>query len=306
MALETASVSDLIQIDKDFFSRLALRKQILSTSLQSALRASPAAHPAIAELYTFLVTTYLPTRFPSIFRLVPPSLKNLVSNETYPLQCPDHPLQALQTLGTLVDEDFMFLLPAPDGDGYTLQAYTVCYASGFAMERLFAAKLRDIHAEVPGYKDRLQTSMDRWFARLEAGRFVRRTNTAALTEREQWTITMSGQLRNAHGENQIYSDSGASSAEAPAADIDISNAHLRTERQHVFRLPRTGAIVFAFKTYLYPLADVKVEGNGEALAAAVEGLKTGNVPEMARYKGANRWGEKVVQFLRAGSGEGDA
>lgn len=54
--------------------------------------------------------------------------------------------------------------------------------------------------------------------------------------------------------------------------------------QSLFRLPQSGAIVFTIKTYLYPIQEVKDDGYGEEMAAAIEGLQTGNVPEMFFYK----------------------
>jgi hypothetical protein len=39
-------------------------------------------------------------------------------------------------------------------------------------------KLRDIHGPVPGYKEKLEKSMDRFFEKLEVGRVVRRSNVS--------------------------------------------------------------------------------------------------------------------------------
>lgn len=76
-------------------------------------------------------------------------------------------------------------------------------------------------------------------------------------------------------------------------------AHLRIERQTLHRLPGTGALVFGFKTYRYGLDEVKREGSGGELAAAVDGLKEASVPEMNTYKRGVVWGEKVKAYLRA-------
>ncbi len=65
------------------------------------------------------------------------------------------------------------------------------------------------------------------------------------------------------------------------------------------RLPESGAVVLTYKTYLYPLVDIKAEGQGEALGEAIEGLSKGNVPEMARYKRGTVWGEAVCKYLRS-------
>ena len=54
--------------------------------------------------------------------------------------------------------------------------------------------------------------------------------------------------------------------------------------------------------YTYPLTEIKDEdgGNiGRDLCEAIEGLARGNVPEMARYKRAVVWGDKVKEFLRS-------
>jgi len=83
-----------------------------------------------------------------------------------------------------------------------------------------------------------------------------------------------------------------------------NKVHLRIEAQTLHRLPQTRALVFSFKTYLYPLGDIKDEtGDGgedvaEELAQAIEGLQKGSVPEMWTYKRGVVWGERVIEFLR--------
>jgi len=80
--------------------------------------------------------------------------------------------------------------------------------------------------------------------------------------------------------------------------IDGEKARLRVELQTLTRLPETKAILFSFKTYLYPLADIKAEGLGPQLADAIEGLKAGNAPGMWVYKGGVRWGKAACEYLR--------
>lgn len=91
---------------------------------------------------------------------------------------------------------------------------------------------------------------------------------------------------------------------------EFSQGHLRVELQTLTRLPTMnsdkkssnqgseGPILFSFKTHLYPLADIRNEGHGPALADAIEGLDSGNAPGMWAYKGAERWGRGVCEFLR--------
>ena len=81
-------------------------------------------------------------------------------------------------------------------------------------------------------------------------------------------------------------------------EVDIDQTVMRCERQTLHRLPGTGAIMFAFKTYTYPIRQLRDEGSGVALAEATEGLGKGNVPEMTVYKRQVLWGKKVAAFLR--------
>jgi hypothetical protein len=64
-------------------------------------------------------------------------------------------------------------------------------------------------------------------------------------------------------------------------------------------LPKSEALVFAFKTFLYPIQDIKEEGLGEELAQAIDGLKQGNAPQMHFYKRDTVWGEAVKRYLRS-------
>lgn len=64
------------------------------------------------------------------------------------------------------------------------------------------------------------------------------------------------------------------------------------------RLPNTKALIFSFKTYLYPIKEIRDEGLGDDLATAIEGLKGGSVRQMNVYKKGVVWGEAVKAFLR--------
>lgn len=81
-------------------------------------------------------------------------------------------------------------------------------------------------------------------------------------------------------------------------NVEKSQANLRCELQSLTRLPESKFVLFCFKTYLFPLSELKAEGSGPALADAIEGLKTGNAPGMFKYKSAVRWGKSVQEYLR--------
>lgn len=103
-----------------------------------------------------------------------------------------------------------------------------------------------------------------------------------------------------HDAESLSPEEAAASIAAQKEGLDVEAMRLRCELQTLFRLPRSGALVFAFKTYTYGLGEVKgEEGMGEALAEATEGFRKGSVPEMSVYKREAVWGDTVREFLRS-------
>ncbi|EMC93086.1 hypothetical protein BAUCODRAFT_76636 [Baudoinia panamericana UAMH 10762] len=314
MGLENMPLSELIQMDKTYADRIQLRRNLISEHPTSTRQCNPCAEKAVAELYEWIISTYLPKRFPSTYKLTSAEtgsgLRNLVTDKLIPLQAPSS-IDALELLGENVDTDFLVLLPsskAADGSPvYHLEAFVTCFPSGFSTREKCGKPLAAIHNPVPGYASKLERSMDRFFARLEVGKAVKRVN---------WSITTNDRLFSESG-NHMYSDEeppkpaeNAKTLDASGPNIEdeiakqklevvVEDCRLRCERQTLHRLPNTNALVFAFKTYLYKLSEVKDEGLGPALADAVDGLGTGSVPDMAFYKRGVVWGEKVKEYLRS-------
>jgi len=183
-------------------------------------------------------------------------------------------------------------------------------------------KLAHIHAPVPGYSVKLEKSMDRFFAGFEFGKVVRRQN---------WSVQVGEELFRLKGNHlsatPASSSTGASGGEIgnkvedgggikmapPVAEVgdrvkeswdregetvNPRDCRLRCERQTLHRLEKTGALVFAFKTYLYTLDEVIEDGLADEMADAVEGLGTGSVPAVKIYKRGVVWGRKVCEYLR--------
>lgn len=310
-------------MDKTYKNRLALRKSVLdqhhdivvAINNDQTPEEDARIRPAISELYNFVLGTYLPTRYPSMFQLNAESslFQNLVTGATWPTTLsPKTPaIQALEILSQTVDDDFLILFPelSPDSEEqprYVLQAYATCFPSGFNTRKKLGLRLVDIHGPVPRYQERIERSMDKFFARIEVGKFVKRVN---------WSITIDTGLFAAFGGTHAVSGKKEEAIELGKLNVDqvcwlrgnwfdgimlISlKTVLRCERQTLHRLPVSKALVFTIHTYVYPVKQIKDEGSGEDLANAIDGLKKGNVPEMHTYKKGDVWGDALKDFLRA-------
>jgi hypothetical protein len=288
-------------MDATYRSRIQLRAQLIAQERYEVLACNPKAVPAVLELYAWLTNTYLPLRFPTIFTLTsPPShLLNSVTNEILPLVLPPTNAgaeNALEILARNVDNEFLVLLKSakPEDEGkHRLEALINCFPSGFNTRSKLNMLLSDIHTPVPGYKAKLEKSMDRFFAALPVGKIVKRAN---------WSISTDGELFCLAG-NHMTEDEAELAAkenkeELEEQDFDLSKTFVRCERQTLHRLPKTGALVFAFRTYMYPLHEIRDQGSGEVLAEAIDGLGLGGVPGMTIYKRQVIWGEKIKAYLR--------
>ncbi|KAJ5621582.1 hypothetical protein N7528_006365 [Penicillium herquei] len=289
MSIQESTVSELIEVDKNYLDRITLRRNIMAQYPENVLAAEGPVKEAVDEFYTWLVGTYLPTRYPRMFQLRSSEkgsehLYNLPTNEKVQLSPPNNPKDALKILGGLVEDDFLFLLPSEDGDGYTLKGFVTCFPNGFDTAKKLNLKLRDIHKPVPHYKEKLEKSMDRYFAKLKVGKFVKRAN---------WAIQSNDQLYRATG-NHLYEGE-----EIPEECFDIDEMRLRVERQCLHRLPQSKALLFSFKTLLYTIPEIKAEGLGKSLVDAIDGLREGNSPGFHLYKRAAVWGDFVKTYLRS-------
>lgn len=277
-------------MDKTYHSRIQLRRNLIQTQHPEVIASNSKAHPAVLELYTWLTTTYLPVRFPTLFTPSASGLLNTTTNETLP-HTPNSATHALELLGAHIDNEFLILLPSsvPEDEGrYRLEAFITCFPSGFRTLDKLGLLLSAIHGPVPHYAQKLERSMDRFFASLPVGKIVKRWN---------WTVSTTGDLFCVRG-NHASSEEVEKGELSGEEDVDLRTTVLRCERQTLHRLPGSGAVVFAFKTYQYPIQEVRDEGSGEALCEAIDGMGEGSAPKMVVYKRQVVWGEKVKAFLR--------
>ncbi|PIL36662.1 hypothetical protein GSI_00351 [Ganoderma sinense ZZ0214-1] len=234
----------------------------------------------------------------------------------------EEPLKAARSL---IQEDFTIMLEGSDGR-YYLQAGAVCIAGSWRLEDKMGMPLEEIHTSghVPKYKDKLQMSMERYFRRMPVDKPIVRNNYAfqvvAQPEMRRpappagslldvdpgelaWAVTMNGDEETSEYErakhiNDQYGEDAypvslpyrLEKVETPAT---AETLHLRTERQTLRRLPRTGAIVFTIRVYQTQLAElVKEPGVPGRIASAIRSWPE----DVARYKARGAY-ESILPYL---------
>ncbi|KAJ5965933.1 hypothetical protein N7481_012647 [Penicillium waksmanii] len=273
MAIKPEPISGLITVDNQYLDRVTIRRNIIAEYKNTVHGCLPGGESAVHELYSYLLTHHLPARFPDLFTFQGKIFHNRATGKSFPTTPPQDPETCLRILGETVEED-IFLLEETETTHRCL-AFTCCFPTGFDPSSKLGLDLQGIHGPVPAY-EKIGPSMERFFRKLEVGKSVKRMN---------WNIQTGDCLINVAGNHIKEGDEFVADE-----DVDHSTANLRIELQSLTRLPETKFVLFCFKTYLYPLADIKAEGTGPELADAIEGLQKGNAPGMFKYKSAVRWG----------------
>lgn len=250
MALQNSSPSELIVMDCNYKDHILDRRQLMKQHPDIVVGAIPQGKAAVKELYTYLMSDYLPKRYPTMFSLSDDgkTFRNQVMETSFPTLPPDDPIEALRTLGETIEDD-VFLLHETE-KGHRSVAYVCCYCSGFDPSKKLDKLLDEIHAPVPSY-DKIGPSMERFFSRVKVGKNAKRVNVslcaaattcgsttedgvmpcpgvslfqpliydADLVSQQQWSVVDSPILFNCKG-NHVHGDDIESVIEDE--DIDIS------------------------------------------------------------------------------------
>lgn len=156
--------------------------------------------------------------------------------------CPDgrivalDPADPLGVLGHLVQEDFCLLQKS--SDEFVLRAAVLCFPAAWSLHEKMNRPLMRIHAPAPEYDAGLAKRVGRLFDAIQPGRPLWRFNRHFYDDAE---------LCQPHLEA------------APRQPVTKAKPFLRSERQTLYRLPRSGAVVFGIRTFVLRPDDYESE-----------------------------------------------
>ncbi|KAE8316245.1 hypothetical protein BDV41DRAFT_585636 [Aspergillus transmontanensis] len=152
-----------------------------------------------------------------------------------------HPLHVLLNN---VPEDFAILLRDPETGAYVLRAGIICSSLGWSLGLKLGKNIDGIHEPVPDYGEKLQFSMNRFFAKMPTDRLI---------QRGSWGIEIDQPVHMPPG------DPIALRHETQDPDIALDRYHLRVDWQALRRLPVSAAMVFSFKVLFTPVTQFQNE-----------------------------------------------
>ncbi|KAL8810045.1 MAG: hypothetical protein Q9200_002901 [Gallowayella weberi] len=251
-----------IQIDRNYLDRIRTRKQTLEKNPDKCHAVNHiSGAKALAELFEILIE-HLPARFPTMFGLDKESntFTNYVTDTKYNLKdFRSTPRQMTRLLVENVEEDFYMMCPDEER-GYVQQCLVSCFPNSFMPPSKLGLAMKDIHRPVPGLQEKIGKGIDLSMKSLRGGSIIQRLG---------WSLQFQGPSLFRTGGNNFEPEPGQDIGDLSEPQ-DLSKCFLRIERQSLARLPETRAIAFCVRHYVYPLEDIKKEGNGEELADEIQ------------------------------------
>ncbi|KAB8250484.1 hypothetical protein F9C07_3642 [Aspergillus flavus] len=282
MGLRSMKWDEWIELDNHYPRYHADKARRIKERGAKCSKTAPEAMDAAMELLEEL-TTYLPERYPTLFRKTPTGITNLLTQETL-TTVPPLSEDPMQTCGRLIQDDLALMLERPDGEYYLL-AGSILLAGFWRLEDKYGMRLSEIHTSgsVPGYKEKLEKGMLNFFRRLRPEDPVLRNNYFIQVDE---SLPWSHSIGSEDGETVSWNTAEKNRA--------IEHHFFRSERQSLRRLPRSGAVVFTIRTYFEPITEVVKEPYVPGrLASAVRSWGE----DVARYKGREKYGEVLLEYL---------
>ena len=232
---------------------------------------------------------YLPQRYPSLYRKTPVGMENIVTGESFNII--ERPLvENPMAMGArMIQDDMAIMIEKPDGQYYLLAA-AVCLAGFWRLDDKWGLPLSEIHTsgDVPGFKEKLEKGMMSFFRRLQPNAPVLRNNYfMQVDDKIEWSESLGPEDRD--GEH-LQVD-GWKAAEKEKV---VEHHHFRSERQSLRRLPRSGGIVFTFRTYFHPVTEIAEEPYVPGRLAS--GVRSWG-DDVAKYKGRDTYQDVLLEYL---------
>lgn len=215
-------MEEWLLVDEAFAPQMARKEQLLDLRREEVISLDDSAQDAAGELLDLVLATAFRDQ-KGYRRILRPDGARVTLDRG----------DALGTLGRLVQEDFCILHKS--GDAHHLTGAVLCFPASWTLSEKFMQPLTGIHAPVEGYDDTMGRRVQRLFDGVRPGRPLWRFNAL-------W-----------YPDSELHQPR---SMTAPRAPCDPRTArYLRSERQCIVRLPRTGAVVFSIHTYVLARKD---------------------------------------------------
>lgn len=242
--------------DRELAPQLELKKRLLRYRRSDIVKLDddPKTLEAAKELLEMLAD-HLPATYPEIYQRVGSVITNKANGEVWDIANPSiHPMEIA---GRLVQEDLVLIKPTENGQ-YVMAGGMLAFPSGWSLRTFMGRNIDEVHANVTGYGDKLARIVNGILSKLPPDRIQMRNN---------WFIYVDPTL--AQPDYRVSTFPALYPNQFRRSNLG-KNTWLRSERETLRKLPKSGYILFTIKEHVYPMEEVmKVQGFAERLLAGL-------------------------------------
>jgi dimethylamine monooxygenase subunit A len=221
--MRPVEADDWLRVDEVYARQMALRDRFLAARRGEVVAALPEAADAAGELLDLTLET--------LARRADFTVGGGAVTRPDGVVVPVVREDPFGTVGRLLQEDVCLL--EKRGDEHVLTGAVLVFPSGWRLAQKIGRPLLRIHLPVTSYDEEMGRRVQRLFDGLKAGRPMMRANLL-------W-----------HGSPLLHQPREEGEPKPPSA---LGDRYLRSERQCLVRLPRTGAVIFTIHTVVVETA----------------------------------------------------
>ncbi len=214
---------DWTLVDEAYADQIAYRSHLLDTKRDVVCALRGDAFPAASELLDHALDLF--HRIPGHGFTIEGDWVRRPDGERIHLDR----LDPLGTLGVLLQEDLCIL--EKQGDEHMLTGAVLCFPANWSLSEKFLRPLTRIHTPIPEYDAQIAKRVQRLFDGVQTGRPLWRFNCLWYADPE-----LHQPQREQDPERPMPSEHGP--------------RFCRSEKQAIFRLPKTNAVVFSIHTFV--------------------------------------------------------
>jgi len=276
IGLKPLAVDDWVDVDDRLPAYLGEKARLWRERPDAVFAAEPDTGAAQREALE-LLAEHLPARFPEIYRRADGAME-IAGAAPIDLAGTEPPL----LIAARLVQDDLVLMRRGDA-GWRLAAASLCFPSSWQLADKFGRPIHEVHGPVPGFGGGTRNAelIARMFDNLRPDTLVIRWN---------WSL---------YGDDRLFHPEVAGPDERRFGDTDrAEHVFLRSERQTLRRLPKSGDIVFAIKIAVDPLETLEQHSRGREIAAALIAQLEALSDEQLAYKGMTAERGRVTARLR--------
>lgn len=261
LGIQQIAATDWIDVDTQYAAHMAEKNRLLNERHGEVFAALPESLAAQQECLE-TVLAHMTACHRDLIGAEESEVRTAWNGDT--LQRARFATTPLDLAGRLVQEDLCLMQPSHEG--HRLIAASLCFPARWRLADKIGRPMSAIHDPVPGFNDKLNRPVERFFTGIAEGQTYMRLNWSVLDDPSLFQPT-------GHGRRDLDT--------TITPQTIAERLHIRIERQTFVRLPRSGVLVFGIKTLVDPVAAIAERPD---LARAMLGSLRTMPADMRGYK----------------------